>query len=57
MRRSRKRTISLVCIGFCIVCTYSIFAFLNSPYPQLLVGMLLSLVQGLFLARVSREFA
>ena len=31
--------------------------FFTSPYPQLLVGMLLLLVQGLFRARFSREYA
>ena len=59
MRRCRKRTISLVCTGLYTVCTNSIFTFLNSPYPPLLVGMLLSLVQGLFrldLAVNLREF-
>ena len=57
MRRCMKRTTSLVCTGLCTVCTNSVFTFLNSRYAQFLVGMLLSLVQGLFRARVSREFA
>ena len=57
MRRCMKRTTSLVCTGLCTVCTNSVFTFLNSRYAQLLVGMLLSLVQGLFRARVSGEFA
>ena len=57
MSRCMKRTNSLVCTGLCTVCTNSVFTFLNSPYPQLLVGMLLSLVQGLFRARFCREIA
>ena len=57
MRRCRKRTISLVCTGVCTVCTNSVFTFLNFPYTQFLVGVLRLLVQGLFQARFSREFA
>ena len=57
MRRCRNRITSRVPTGLCAFCTNSVFTFLNSPYPQLLVGMLLALVQLLFRARVSREFA
>ena len=57
MRRCRKRITSQVRNGLCGFCTNTGLTFLNSPYPQHLVGMLLALVQKLFRARVSREFA
>ena len=57
MRRRRKRIISQVRTGLCAFCTNPVFTFLNSPYPQLLVDMLLALVQRLFRARINREFA
>ena len=57
MRRCSNRITSRVPTGLCAFCTNSVFTFLNSPYPQLLVGMLLALVQRLFRARVIREVA
>ena len=57
MRRGRKRIISQVRTGLCAFCTNPVFTFLNSPYPQLLVDMLLALVQRLFRARINREFS
>ena len=45
-------------VSFCALFPQTqVFTFLNSPYPQLLVDMLHSLVQGLFRARVSGEIA
>ena len=57
MRLSKKWIISQVPTGLCAFCTNSVFTFLNSPHPQLLVAMLLALVERLFQARVSRELA
>ena len=57
MRRCKKLIISQVPTGLCTFCTSSVFTFLNSPHPQLLVAMLFALVQRFFLARVSRELA
>ena len=57
MRRCKKLFTSQVPTGLCTFCTNSVFTFLNSPHPQLLVAMVLALVQRLFRARVSRELA
>ena len=57
MRRCRNWIISQVPTGLCTFCTNSVFIFLNSPHPQLLVAKLLALVQRLFQAWLSRELA
>ena len=57
MRHCKKFITSQVPTGLCTFCTNSVFTFLNSPHPQLLVAMVLVLVQRLFRARVSRELA
>ena len=59
MCRCMKRIILQVRTGLCAFCTNSVFAFLNSTYPQLLADMLLALVQRLFWLRLTgnlREF-
>ena len=43
--------------ALCVDCTNGGFAFLGSPFPQLLTHMLLALVQLLFWGKVCREFA
>ena len=57
MRHCKKLITSQVPTGLCTIWTNSVFTFLNSPHPQLLVAMVLALVQRLFRARVSRELA
>ena len=57
MRSWRKWITSQVSTGLCAYCTNGVFTFLRSPPPQLLVAMFLTLVQRLFMARVSREHA
>ena len=57
MRRCKKLITSQVPTGLCAFCTNSVFTFLRSPHPQLLVTMFLTLVQRLFRARVSRQLA
>ena len=57
MRRCMKRIILQVLTGLFPFSTNSVFKFLNSPYPQLLVDMLLAVVQRLFWARISRQLA
>ena len=43
--------------GLCALCTERRITFLNSPYRQLLVGVLLEIVQTLYRPRFRREFA
>ena len=57
MRRCSKRITSQVRKCLCVYCTNSGFAFPNSSIHCLLVYMLLSLVQRLFRAGISRQFA
>ena len=57
MRWDRKPITWRVGTGLCAFCTYPSFTFLKSIFPQLLVGILLALVQPLFRAWVSRQFA
>ena len=57
MRRYSRRIISQVRKVLCVNCTNSGFTFSNSSIPCLLVDMILALVQRLFRARISRQFA
>ena len=57
MRRRRRGITSQVRKGLCVYCTNSAFAFSNSSNPCLLVHMILALVQRLFRARISRQWA
>ena len=57
MRRCSKRITSQVRKGLCVYCTNSGFAFSNSSIPCLLGHMIFALVQRLFRARISRQYA
>ena len=56
-RRWWRRSDFQVRTALCVDCTNLGFAFLCSPFPQLLAHMYFALVQLLFWCKVCREFA
>ena len=55
LRCSRSNNLQ-ACTALCVECTNGVFAFLASPFPQLLAHMWFALVQLLFRGRVCSEY-